>query len=72
MGNSVLALDNFELLSDTTFLTLQHTESDLTPGTIYRFNVRGRNDAGIGEASNVITIQAATLPGAPEPPTLLL
>ena len=55
-GNAGLANDNFVQLSETTFLTLQHTETDLTPGTMYRFYVRARNDAGLGDASELITI----------------
>lgn len=67
-----MATENFTQLADSTFLTVQHTEDSLTPGTIYRFLVRARNDAGLGPASDIITIQAATLPGAPDPPTLVL
>ena len=44
----------------------------MTPGTFYRFVVKAKNDAGLGEASDVLTIQAAVVPAAPEPPSLIL
>ena len=47
-GDSNLAVDSFIQLADSTFLTQQHTEGDLTPGTVYRFIVKARNDAGLG------------------------
>ena len=64
--------EDFVQLASTTFLTLQHSETDVSAGTVYRFTVKARNDAGLGEASLPISIQAATPPGAPDSPTLAL
>ena len=43
----------------------------MVAGVTYRFTVRARNDAGLGDASASFSIQAATPPSAPETPTVV-
>jgi titin len=70
-GDDGLAVADFQLLSATTYLTREYTETAVEAGETYRFVVKARNDAGLGEASAVISIQAATPPSAPDTPTVV-
>ena len=71
-GDNGLPIEDFVQLSATTFLTLQHSEAGVTAGTTYRFTVKAKNDAGLGEPSLPVQIQAATPPDAPDTPALTL
>lgn len=55
-------------------LELTHTstaEKTITPGELYKFKVLARNSVGESLLSPETTIKAATVPSAPDKPTLL-
>jgi hypothetical protein len=66
-----LAATDFVLLSDSTFGATSFSQTaGLTAGQRYRYAVKAVNAAGIGNASSLISILAASVPSAPNPPTV--
>lgn len=59
-GNTDSSVTDFVLSDHTSYSTLEHIQSGLTMGTYYRFWVKARNDAGVSERSETITLLAAT------------
>jgi hypothetical protein len=64
-GEPTLALEDFYQADYSAYLTTEHTELSLTMSTHYRFYVIARNDAGLSEKSEVITLLAADVNSEP-------
>ena len=61
---------NFELIDETDENVISFTLTDKLPATTYYFKVRGFNQGGMGEFSNVTTV--TTLEGPPVSPSNLI